>query len=61
MTAPTKKPIGALIFGDTPADCIASIQNLFAAGATSIVLCLMPTSDIDTQIKRFSETVLPHI
>ena len=50
-----------LTIGGTPADCISSIQNLFDAGTSSIVLCLMPTSDIDTQIKRFSETVLPNI
>ena len=50
-----------LTIGGTPEDCIASIRNLFAAGTSSIVLCLMPTSNIDTQIKRFSETVLPNI
>ena len=50
-----------LTIGGTPADCISSIQNLFDAGTSSIVLCLMPTSDIDTQIKRISETVLPNI
>ena len=50
-----------LTIGGTPEDCISSIRNLFAAGTSSIVLCLMPTSDIDTQIKRFSETVLPNI
>ncbi|MDP7342564.1 MAG: LLM class flavin-dependent oxidoreductase [Alphaproteobacteria bacterium] len=50
-----------LTVGGTPEDCIQSIRNLFAAGTSSIVLCLMPTSDIDTQIKRFSESVLPNI
>ena len=50
-----------LTIGGTPEDCIRSIRNLFDAGATSIVLCLMPTSGIDAQIKRFSETVLPNI
>ncbi len=50
-----------LTIGGTPDDCIQSIRNLFDAGTTSIVLCLMPTSDIDTQIKRFSESVLPKI
>ena len=50
-----------LTIGGTPEDCIRSIRNLFNAGATSIVLCLMPTSGIDAQIKRFSETVLPNV
>ena len=50
-----------LPIGGTPDDCIQSIRNLFAAGTTSIVLCLIPTSDVDTQIKRFSESVLPNI
>jgi alkanesulfonate monooxygenase SsuD/methylene tetrahydromethanopterin reductase-like flavin-dependent oxidoreductase (luciferase family) len=50
-----------LTIGGTPDDCIQSIRNLFAAGTTSIVLCLIPTSDVDTQIKRFSESVLPNI
>ncbi len=50
-----------LTIGGTPEDCISSIRNLFAAGTSSIVLCLMPTDDIDTQIQRFSETVLPNI
>ena len=50
-----------LTIAGTPEDCIKSIHNLFDAGTTSIVLCPMPTSDIDVQIKRFSETVLPHI
>ena len=50
-----------LTIGGTPEDCIQSIRDLFDAGTSSIVLCLMPTSDIDTQIKRFSESVLPNI
>ena len=50
-----------LTIAGTPEDCIKSIHNLFDAGTTSIVLCPMPTSDIDVQIKRFSETVLPNI
>jgi len=50
-----------LTIGGTPEDCIQSIRNLFDAGTTSIVLCLMPTSGIDAQINRFSETVLPNI
>ena len=50
-----------LTIGGTPEDCISSIRNLFDAGTTSIVLCPMPTSEIDEQIKRFSETVLPNI
>ena len=50
-----------LTIGGTPEDCINSIRALFDAGTTSIVLCLMPTSGIDAQIKMFSEKVLPNI
>ncbi len=42
-----------------PADCIARIEALFAAGATAVVLCIVPTEEFSSQIEVFGRQVLP--
>ena len=45
------------IAGD-PADCLAGIQNQFAAGSTSVVLCIVPSEELPEQLNIFSREVL---
>ena len=44
-----------------PAECLRGIQNLFAAGATSVVLCVVPSEELPEQLDIISREVLPHL
>ena len=48
------------IAGD-PADCLAGIRNQFDAGATSVVLCVVPSEELPEQLDIFSREVLPNL
>ena len=42
-----------------PEDCRAGIEALFAAGATKIVLCIVPSEELPQQLETFGRAVLP--
>jgi len=42
-----------------PEDCRAGIEALFDAGATRVVLCIVPTEELPTQLETFGSEVLP--
>jgi len=44
-----------------PAECVSGIQNLFSAGATSVVLCVVPSEELPEQLEIISREVLPHL
>jgi 5,10-methylenetetrahydromethanopterin reductase len=50
-----------LALSGTPQDLIAGIQALFAAGSTSVVLCIVPTEELDTQLELIGREVLPFV
>jgi len=41
-----------------PAECLTGIQNLFAAGSTSVVLCVVPSEELPQQLDMISREVL---
>ncbi|MBJ90274.1 MAG: 5,10-methylene tetrahydromethanopterin reductase [Woeseia sp.] len=47
-----------LTVAGTPKDCITGIKNLFLAGSTSVVLCVVPSDDLPEQIDIISREVL---
>lgn len=48
------------IAGD-PSDAVAAIKSHFAAGATSVVLCIVPSEELPEQLGLIGKEVLPHI
>ena len=42
-----------------PEDCRAGIEALFDAGATKVVLCVVPSEELPTQLEIFGNEVLP--
>ena len=42
-----------------PGDCVKGIKDLFAAGATSVVLCITPAKELATQLDLIAREVLP--
>ena len=48
------------IAGD-PAECLAGIQNQFAAGSTSVVLCVVPSEELPEQLEIISREILPKL
>lgn len=44
-----------------PADAVKGIKDLFAAGATSVVLCIVPSDELPQQVDLIGREVLPHI
>ena len=45
----------------TPQDAVAGIEALFAAGSTSVVLCIVPTEELEGQLELLGRDVLPHV
>ena len=50
-----------LAIAGEPADCVRGIQDLFAAGATSVVLCIVPSEELPDQLDLIGREVLPKI
>ena len=50
-----------LAVAGTPADCRAGIEALFDAGATKVVLCVVPSEELPEQLEVFGSEVLPRI
>ncbi|MBT3628711.1 MAG: LLM class flavin-dependent oxidoreductase [Rhodospirillaceae bacterium] len=48
------------IAGD-PAECLSGIQNQFAAGSTSVVLCVVPSEELPAQLDIISREILPKL
>ena len=48
-----------LAIAGRPEDCRAGIEALFDAGATRVVLCVVPTEELPQQLERFGRDVLP--
>ena len=42
-----------------PEDCRAGIEALFDAGATKVVLCIVPSEELPQQLETFGRAVLP--
>ena len=50
-----------LVIAGQPDDCRAGIEALFAAGATRVVLCVVPSEELPTQLEILGSEVLPGI
>ena len=50
-----------LAVAGTPEDCRTGIEALFDAGATRVVLCIVPTEALPTQLEIFGRDVLPGV
>ena len=50
-----------LAIAGSPAETAASIEALFDAGSTSVVLCIVPTEELPQQLELIGREVLPHI
>ena len=48
-----------LAVAGTPEDCRTGIEALFDAGATRVVLCVVPSEELPTQLDIFGSEVLP--
>ena len=48
-----------LAVAGTPQDCRAGIDALFAAGASAVVLCIVPSEELPAQLETFGREVLP--
>ena len=48
-----------LVVAGRPEDCRAGIEALFDAGATKVVLCIVPSEELPTQLEIFGNEVLP--
>ena len=48
-----------LVVAGRPDDCRAGIEALFAAGATRVVLCVVPSDELPTQLEILGSEVLP--
>ncbi len=44
-----------------PTECVNGIKNLFAAGSTSVVLCVVPSEELPEQLEMISREVLPRL
>ena len=50
-----------LVIAGEPADAVRMIKAHFDAGATSVVLCIVPSDELPEQLKLIGREVLPHI
>ena len=50
-----------LAIAGEPAECVTGIQNMFAAGSTSVVLCVVPSEELPEQLDMISREVLPKL
>lgn len=50
-----------LAIAGEPADAVAAIKSHFAAGATSVVLCIVPSEELPQQLELIGKEVLPHL
>jgi alkanesulfonate monooxygenase SsuD/methylene tetrahydromethanopterin reductase-like flavin-dependent oxidoreductase (luciferase family) len=50
-----------LAIAGEPAECVNGIQNMFAAGSTSVVLCIVPSEELPEQLDMISREVLPKL
>jgi alkanesulfonate monooxygenase SsuD/methylene tetrahydromethanopterin reductase-like flavin-dependent oxidoreductase (luciferase family) len=50
-----------LAISGTPQDAIAAIEALYDAGSTSVVLCIVPTEELETQLELIGREVLPYV
>jgi alkanesulfonate monooxygenase SsuD/methylene tetrahydromethanopterin reductase-like flavin-dependent oxidoreductase (luciferase family) len=50
-----------LAIAGEPADAVAAIKAHFAAGATSVVLCIVPSEELPEQLELIGKEVLPHL
>ena len=48
-----------LVIAGRPDDCRAGIEALFDAGATRVVLCVVPSEELPTQLEMLGSEVLP--
>ena len=48
-----------LVVAGQPDDCRTGIEALFEAGATRVVLCVVPSEELSTQLEIFGSEVLP--
>ena len=48
-----------LVVAGRPDDCRAGIEALFEAGATRVVLCVVPSEELPTQLEILGSEVLP--
>ena len=48
-----------LVVAGRPDDCRAGIEALFGAGATRVVLCVVPSEELPTQLEVLGSEVLP--
>ena len=48
-----------LVVAGRPENCRAGIEALFDAGATRVVLCVVPSEELPTQLEVFGTEVLP--
>jgi len=44
-----------------PAECVKGIKNLFDAGSTSVVLCVVPSEELPEQLDMISHEILPNL
>ena len=44
-----------------PDDCRAGIEALFEAGSNKVVLCIVPSEELPTQLETFGRAVLPRL
>jgi alkanesulfonate monooxygenase SsuD/methylene tetrahydromethanopterin reductase-like flavin-dependent oxidoreductase (luciferase family) len=44
-----------------PEECLAGIQNLFTAGSSSVVLCVVPSEELSEQLEIISREILPEL
>ena len=50
-----------LAIAGEPGECLAGIQNQFAAGSTSVVLCVVPSEELPEQLDIISREILPKL
>jgi alkanesulfonate monooxygenase SsuD/methylene tetrahydromethanopterin reductase-like flavin-dependent oxidoreductase (luciferase family) len=50
-----------LAISGTPRDAIAAIEALYDAGSTSVVLCIVPTEELEEQLELIGREVLPYV
>ena len=50
-----------LAIAGEPADCLKGIQDQFAAGSTSVVLCIVPSEELPAQLDIIAREVLPRL
>ena len=50
-----------LAIAGRPDDCLAGIDALFEAGSNKVVLCIVPSEELPTQLETFGRVVLPSL